>query len=242
MVAHDDTLARRLNEIERQIRDLATARRASNTTITDAAGNVVLELTRDGLIIYDPSTGKPILWLGPGGLTMYDGDGVGRTHVGRIGSGDNYGTQVFDSDGGLRFWVDNVGYHDPWLASPWRNQQTPDEVAVTSGAFISTWSSNLQLITHKGLATTTYWRTDPNTTGELRLMDGTGATTATVSLAAGSAGSQQFNWLHHMTLGTGPAAVSIQARRTGGAGVVYIAQPGPLYMADPLACDADGIP
>lgn len=242
MPNYEDTEGRWKREVERRLRTLETAPRAAHTSISDDDGNVVVELTRDGLIIYDPSTGKPILWLGPFGLTMYDGDGVGRTHIGRIGS-DNYGAQVFDSGGGLRFWVDNVGYHDPWLHSAF----VPDpsitmlqqRAETTSGSFVGAWEARFQLVTHGGFAADVLLGADAGTTGEARILGPDGVTAAVSFGSSGVLGS--WRWQHGSPLGTGPALFKVQMRRTGGAGKVYSWWPTAPALADPLQCTPTGL-
>ena len=222
MVAHDDTIARRFNEIERQIRDLATSQRASNTTITDDNGNVVVQLTREGLVIYDPSTSGPILWLGPSGLTMYDGDGDSRTHVGRLGA--SYGHLVLDAEGqGPRIAVDDNGMHAPYLTVP--AVETTSYRDVTAGSFEATHFGRFEITSHLGLYCWVAAGCDTGTTGEVRIRNvTTGATTATVPVTD-SGIYQQFRWLHGANLGTGPINFEIEARRTSGAGLVRVWEP-----------------
>lgn len=242
MVAHDDTLARRLNEIERQIRDLATSRRASNTTITDDDGNVVVRLTRDGLVIYDPSTSEPILWLGPSGLTMYDGDGDSRTHVGRLGSG-SYGLLVLDADGSTpRLHINERGILSPYLSASFRGI-IADVQVTTSGSFQPLFSSTLEMIVSPAFHCSVVASCPADTTGEMRLrIPVSGAVTDAVPIPAGGTAQHQFRWIHGLALNTGPVAVDVEARRTGGAGDVEVARPSGLWQADDGFSTPDGVP
>ena len=218
-----DTRARWMADVERQLRTLATAQRAANTSISDADGNELVRLDREGIKIYDAT-------------------GVLRVRLGYIDPSRGYGISVWDEDADLRAEVNDDGWRDPWLAHPWRPQTSPPRESTTSATFVTLWLARVELLTHKGAAMTAAWVTDAGTTGEIRLKASTGQTSA-VAIAAASAGTQQFQWLHGLALGGGPINFELQARRTGGAGSVHLDQPfGGLEMADPLQCDADGVP
>lgn len=216
-----DTLARWMADMERRMRTQETATRAALTSITDAAGKELVRLDKDGIKIYDAA-------------------GLLRARFGYINASVGYGLSVFDAAGGLRFEVNDQGHRDPWLDHPWR-PSTPLYVPVTSGTFVDVFECRVDLITHGGVASWVQWATDAGTTGEVRLLLAA-STSSAVTLAAASSGVQQFKWLHGQALGTGPALFKIQARRTGGAGNVNIYPAAGCQMADPGACDADGIP
>ena len=214
--------------------------------ILDAAGNqqVVIGKQSDGtygIWSYDDA-GNVVLKLDDNGLRAYDTAGLTRVLIGLITSG-NYGARVRDASNGIRFSVENDGYKDPWLAQPWRNQQTPARVSTTSATFVDAWTSTPELINHLGVSTTAAWVTDAGTTGEVRLScDGSASNTSAVAIAAASSGVQQFRWLHGATLGTGPTSFRLQVRRTGGAGSVHLDEPmSALTMADPDSCTATGL-
>lgn len=258
MVAGPDTLAARLNEIERQIRDLATAQRASATTITDAAGkavvrmtrdgfdvigpagNVVARLNRDGITLWDDSS-RAIARLGTVGLTMWDAAGTIRSRVGLI-AGTSYGVQVRDADGiQERLRIDEAGFRQPYLAHPWVD--VADFRAVTAADWTTTHRAQVELITHEGLYAAVTATSSAGTTGEFRLRNtGSGATTNAVAVPAGSGGTnQQFRWLHGSSLSTGPIGFEVQARRTAGAGDINIYRSRSLTMASPSLCSASGV-
>lgn len=221
---------------------LNNAKFSGTTRNVDDAGNVVGTWGPDGFYIYD-AAGNLMLSLTATGLRMYDAAGLTRATVGNLNGSGDYGIRVRDADNGIRFSVQNDGYHDPWLAQPWRNQQTPASVSITSGTFTTAWTSTPELINHLGVSTTLAWITDPGTTAEVRLScDGSGLSTSAVALAAGSSGVQQFQWLHGADLGTGPTSFLAQARVTGGAGAVRLDEPmSALTMADPDQCTATGL-
>jgi hypothetical protein len=206
----------------------------------DNSGNVVQKFRSSGQDTYD-AAGNRILNLSDVGLSMYDAAGQLRSRVGLTGI-SKYGVTVRDAAAGMRFWVDDDGHHDPWLAHPWRGVPTPARQSTASGSFTDLWSSRIDLITHLGVACWAAWVVDSGVSGEVRLRSSIGATTTAVAIS-GTSGSQQFKWLHDATLGTGPVSFYLQARVTGGAGSVHLDQPFTgAQMADPDNCDADGIP
>ena len=212
--------------------------------ILDAAGNqqIVIGKQTDGTygIWSFDDAGNVVLKLDDNGLRAYDTSGLVRGLIGLITSG-NYGVRVRDASNGIRFSIDNDGYRDPWLAHPWRGVLSPSRESTTSASFQSLWRSRVELLTHKGVACTAAWVTDAGTTAEIRLSSGFGQTSA-VALAAGSSGSQQFQWLHGLALGGGPIDFELQARVTGGAGQVHLDEPfGGCEMADPLSCTSTGL-
>lgn len=230
-----------LREIRRRLQTMEGAERAALTSISDDQGRMLVNLTRDGLIFYDPATGAEILRLDGSGLSMYDAQGDLRTRIGEIATG--YGMQVLDAGGTFeRLRVDEAGFRHPYFAHPW--SKADDFVTVTSGTFATVFRSRVDLITSEGLYAWVTAGSDVGTTGEFRLRDGwSGATTAAVAVPDGSTGTeQQFRWLHGEALSAGPITFELQARRTSGAGDVRVYAPYGLNLVDPSLCVADGVP
>ncbi|MEY2454359.1 MAG: hypothetical protein QOD92_3933 [Acidimicrobiaceae bacterium] len=223
-----EDFATRLADIESQLRILGTAPRATHTsvkggsfTILDDAGKTVVVLDRDG-------------------LKMYDATGQLRTRAGYINVASGYGLSVLDAAGALHFEVNDDGYRQPWLATPWRDNTFSK--ATASGAFVALWAARMEILESRGVSTWLGWQTDGATTGEIRLRSSGGSTTNAVAVAAGASGSQQFRWLHGGTLNTGPFSIFAEARVTGGPGSVHLYDPdAPLYQVDELVCTATGL-
>jgi hypothetical protein len=100
-------------------------------------------------------------------------------------------------------------------------------VVTTSGAFHTTHQAILERIVRPALRFWFVYVTDVGTTGEVRavLSGATGGTftTATVSIGSGASGATGIRWRHSYPQWTEErATLSIQARRTGGGGNVYI--------------------
>lgn len=222
-----DDLLRRLEELERRIRDLETAPRATHTSV------------RGGSFTVLDDAGNEVVVLNGSGLRVYDAAGVLRAALGGFGGGD-YGSQVWDAAGGLRFSVLNDGYHDPWI--PHAMIPAGAFVSTTSAAFTPMHQGKVELITHLGVSVSVIGAADAGTTGEFRLRNAdTGAVTAAISVAAGTSLGQTFQWLHGSALGGGPVRFDVEGRRTGGAGNFHIYQPYTLAMADPDQCTSNGL-
>lgn len=85
------------------------------------------------------------------------------------------------------------------------------------------------------------WATDAATTGELKLTAVSGTLqAATISLPAGSSGTATWNWLHGRPLWAGAANLDLWARRSGGAGTVYVGYPR-MWLIDPAGCTVTGV-
>lgn len=92
MTKYEDTEGRWRQDIERRLRAMEASPRAPWTAITDEDGNVLVELTRDGLFFRD-SDGRVVTSIDRDGLHTFDT--AGRT-ITRI---DRDGLHTFDTSG-----------------------------------------------------------------------------------------------------------------------------------------------
>lgn len=218
-----------------RLRVRADAESADRVIIGELEEDVYgIEVTDDGVIRL----------LHGGYLRVLDDDDNPRARLGALATEGNYGLILLDLAGQQLLAIDNDGWREPYFAHPWRDPLLFKSTVDT--AFESVWMSTIGVITHKGLATTIGWRTDVDTTGEvrLRIAGGLGAgETVSVALGADASGTQVFQWLHGCDLHSGPITVEAQARVTGGPGEVHVYDPNaPLFMVNPAICTETGIP
>lgn len=166
-----------------------------------------------------------------GSYILLDDDGREVVFFGEYlrGSGDpGYGFQVQVPDGAgpstqpTVIEVDDDGLEAPYLDFPLHKSDAP--VIVTSGTFINTWDGGAALVVARAIQVGVTITTDGGTTGEARVTAGT-VTSSAHTLPSGS--SAYYAWdllLEEDTLGSGPLFVAVQARRTSGAGNVYVYQ------------------
>lgn len=116
----------------------------------------------------------------------------------------------------------------------------PAAVAVvTAGTFTSTVGSYFGEALGPGIEIFCHWSTGVGTTGELQVLSNGGANTTAQALPAASSGSFFVRWLHDLSVGSGPFVVTMQARRTAGAGNVNISQVF-AWVQDPALCSSGG--
>lgn len=117
------------------------------------------------------------------------------------------------------------GWEMPAIEGYW--SKANDFQTVTSGTFAGTWTQEFWQAIADGYQASVIWSTDPGTTGELRIANNVfdGNNTNARTLGAGTNGQELFQWLHGQTIGVGPFRPQVQARRTGGAGNVYVFNP-----------------
>lgn len=164
-----------------------------------------------------------------GTLSVEDDTGVERVRMGSIGGGRS-GIIAGDSPSGggsdTFFMVSELGLEVPYLALPVNRPN--DGVAVTSGTFTSVWEWSVGNLTTKALQCHFAVAGDAGTTGEVRMGYAAGGLyTSTRAIAAGTTVSTNFLWdlPSGFVLGAGPYFFSLEARRTGGAGNIWIYRP-----------------
>lgn len=138
-----------------------------------------------------------------------------------------------------------------YTASPYGGSGPPDAswyIPVTAATFDGTqasqpWVTRLDRVCRMGFGCKVRWITDASTTGEVRLWM-TGAPnnpTTAIALPAGQSGIATFRWLHGWPPWSGVDPwITIEARRTGGAGNVRIGLPIG-YQVGPKGCTVGGV-
>lgn len=105
----------------------------------------------------------------------------------------------------------------------------------------SPWAIPLPRVGRIGAYCRVAWTTDAATTGELRLTAQSGTKLAAViALAAGSSGVAVWKWLHGLTIWQGAVNFDLYARRSGGAGTVYVQAPV-FALVDGEGCTLTGV-
>lgn len=216
-----------MREMERRMAALETTRTARFLSIADDDGNIVAELNGNGLTFTDASGQRRILL---GDLSTVNPD-------------LDYGISIEDGDGGDRLIIDGDGFQLPYLHSSFRVLQgiTYNNVyaTVTAGSFTGVFRTAFQMVSHKGMAVDIVVVSDVGTAGEIRLSNNAGNSTA--AAVTSSTSTISYRWEHGASLGSGPYSFTIEARRTSGAGNVYVYLPGDAALVSPLICTAGGL-
>lgn len=258
MTLQREDLGSVIAEVDRRLRTLEATSPLTHASIQDGAlkildpvlsVRVVIGKQADGtygIWFYDSDGESVIFKFNQAGATMFDADGDDRVSVGDLGDG-HYGIVVRDGGGAFeRFRCDERGMLYPYLHAAFRPRDSTAEAAytnVTSATFVPVYTAQFGQVTHQGLQAFVTATTPVGTTGEIRLSITGGATTSPIVIPSGEPGAiQEFRWLHGVALNVGPVSITVEARRTAGAGAVTVWNPPDAIMRTPQACDADGIP
>lgn len=131
------------------------------------------------------------------------------------------------------------GLVHPWLGAEWT--QPNQATTVTSGSFVTAWESWVELLYGSNLRFWVYVTADAATTGEVRFVRaGVGAIGNTLTINASTSARYEFRIAHGLTVGSGPFAFNIEARRTSGAGNIYVYHPSPLMIGGDMSPVAGG--
>jgi hypothetical protein len=163
-----------------------------------------------------------------GNSSINDDNDVERIVLGQLDEDDpdSFGIRIANADTVAVLEVDAAGVLRPyqnWQASRW-----DESVPVTSAAYVPTWAESNPYSTADAMRLTVYLATDPATTGEARLSSNLGGSpvTSAVTIPAGTATYYEWNWaMPGLVAGTGPIVITLDVRRTSGAGNVYAYQP-----------------
>jgi hypothetical protein len=170
-------------------------------------------------------------------MTVKDLTGTVRGRFGRLADGVSYGLELSDGNGDPRFYVDETGFGLPRATYAVRDPAAVK--TVTAGTFTQTWQVVMPQSIGPGIEVWIGWSTAAGTTGELRVNNNT-VQTDPLALAAASSANAYVRWLHQIPLGTGPANLVVEARRTGGAGGVNVFQ-AMAWLREPADCTTVGV-
>lgn len=164
-----------------------------------------------------------------GTIAALDDDGTRVAEFGLLADG-KYGLSINEGDDqrALLYVNHDRGYYLPVLEHAFT--QAASGVIVTSGSFTTCFTALVPVPLAPTLILAVAATCDAATTGELRLVLSTGPTSDVATLAAGVQTSTQYQWEYGGAIGLGTSGffVNVQARRTGGAGNVFIHFPRPL--------------
>lgn len=209
-------LAKRVAELERQVRQLTGARPLQHTALT---GGVV--------VVVDPVTGDAVRM----GVVRVDAEGEkfglsissGAAQMFEVNSQDGFVVPAFDL-----------------MPIPQKQLGAGPYVITTSGSFEALYRVVADA-THKAVAFTAIVVTDAATVGEIRIRHGSGAVSGVITCPAGGQTTVLFRWLHHQTIGSGPHQFDLEGRRTSGAGSVFVFWPQKAAMIGPTTATENGL-
>lgn len=176
-----------------------------------------------------------------------DDAGLDRIYLGDLGNG-SFGIEVRDDSGVTVFRADEGGMQRPSLNMPYRRVEDP--ISVTSSSFVGTWETGIGSITHRAIRWVAVILVDAGTSGEVRLHEAGGpSTTSVIPVSAGATVEDTtavFSWA---VAGWTPGPIDpyvlmqMQARRTGGSGVIRVYPPDTLRMGtiSELGATASGL-
>jgi hypothetical protein len=124
--------------------------------------------------------------------------------------------------------TDHAGQLLPYV--PWSGwHRTTDAEIISDNVLQSRWTVDIEIATSVALKVQVPVGADVGTTGEVRVRHQISGVTTNLKVI-GSGASDIFDcfWLHPMSLQTGPGLFHVDARRTSGAGNIYVYHPGPL--------------
>jgi hypothetical protein len=205
-----DWIARRLDDLERQVRELRAARASSATSFKGGA------------------------------FRLLDADGNPRFAAGQValdgtigGATSAYGVLEFADDGAIVHMVQE-GYRG--LVYPHADipLHKPDPTQVTSATFVQVVEVTVPFPAHEVVWLEGAVQTPAGTTGELKIVEGfSGQATDVLTIGSDTNGSYNFQWLHPSDVGLYDASshpvnhlfLGLQARRTGGIGDLTVYPP-----------------
>jgi hypothetical protein len=165
-----------------------------------------------------------------GAMLVLDDDGNSIVYMGRL-IGTNDGLQV-DGDGGATGMMhvsSQIGWAQPYLMTSTFVRPTEAET-VTSGSFVDAWLAKAEQNLSEHVRFTCAVATDAATTAEVRFTVAGTPIGDTLVLAGSHSAYHEFAAPTGGVLFAGPYWMALQARRTGGAGNVYVYRPFGLVM------------
>lgn len=172
--------------------------------------------------------------------TLDDEDGNRRINFGRLLSGGAFGIEVFDADGRLVFRIDEGGWRRPFIDLPFSRENDTPQV-ITSATWEGAWRSSAGGSTHPALFWSNYFASPVGTTGEARLVIN-GVPSGVYTIGSGFSGYVYWDWLLDLDLlGNSTRHITLEVRRTAGAGDIYVFTPWTIYLKDHLGATSDGL-
>jgi hypothetical protein len=116
---------------------------------------------------------------------------------------------------------------------------------TTSGTFADAWTAITDALMHRGLALTVFYLIDASTAGEFRLVVtkvGVGSFFGPARALPAGSGEISWHWLHGVDVPyLGDVRLTIQSRRTSGAGNVNLYEPiGGIRQVHSRGCTTVG--
>lgn len=235
--AGDDFLVRRVQDLERIVREMQSSPTLTSASISSGGLSII-----DGgsLRVLDQATGTAVLYMGEVSLNSVPADGrtqqmgffvtrddgtailqmadlnstPGHTHVQALQWFDRTGNVVIadDTNGG-------VGLARPYLAGAFQNMNTGSWPTTTSTSY-GNLAQTYWVRQNPGISFSLYIHADSGTTGQFRLsVDGTVVATSPTVTNAFAVWSGTYFWPAGWTLNS-VAGLSIDGIVTAGAGTV----------------------
>lgn len=214
-------LRRQIEQLQRQVNDLATRAPLRSGSISDDDGNIVLRLNGSGIALHDPDQNLRAAF----GRLYVDTWGVAAlTEDGEVFALFGDDQVLFRSGNGdimLDLYAADNGFRRPAWSSGWVRREAGDQRAATSASWETAWSSGVGAIYHDVASLAVDVFAEPGTAGEIRIREvTTGASTSVKSIPANTNTRWRCDWLHGTQLDIADREVVIEIRRTSGAGVV----------------------
>lgn len=131
----------------------------------------------------------------------------------------------------------------PMTPFPGRAPSTTWYTAITDNPAAAIWYGVANRVTHSAVYVEIPWRTDATTPGTLSLalgvVGGGGATSGSIQLPGGSAGTAKFQWMHGIQPWSLQTYLYVYASRVSGAGYVNVGYPS-AFQVGPDGCTANG--
>lgn len=205
-----DWLVRRVEALEREVRQLKSARALSASSF------------RGGVFIFQDDNGNPRFELGNANLI-----------AGGLPSGNQYGFFARGDDAGIALMLreGSRGLISPSIPVSFVDRDSSNAIIVTSSTFVETHESYILFPAHEVLSVRVNVTTGAGTTAEVRLINfDTDTVTDSLTVPASTTQIVRFDWLHETSVGlydqhahsSTLLSVATQVRRASGAGNVTV--------------------
>jgi hypothetical protein len=167
--------------------------------------------------------------------SITDDNDVERIEFGALDDNEpptDFGLVIRNADGVAVLYASADGVMRPYQT--WQASQWAESIPVTSGTFGPTWALSNPYSTADALQVSVAIGADAATTGEARLSANISGSpvTATLTIPAGTLNYYEWKWAPvGLVAGTGPIIVTLDVRRTAGAGTVHAYCPIQAFSA-----------